>query len=78
MILSKPTCTLSSPVFRKRPKLVRKNAKAATVEAAEVAAKAEAAARTEDVKRLAAEYEAMCGDPFIEARAQAAQCYQPT
>ena len=63
---------LSSPVFRKRPKLVHKNTKAATVEAAEVAAKTEAAARTEEVKRLAAEYEAMCGDPLIEARAQAA------
>ena len=36
---------LSSPVFRKRPKLVHKNIKAATVEAAEVAAKVEAAAR---------------------------------
>ena len=63
---------LSSPVFRNLPKLARKNTKVATVEAAEVAAKAEAAARMEETKRLAAEYEAMGGGALTEALAQAA------
>jgi hypothetical protein len=48
-------------VFCKRPKIARKNIKAAAAEAAEIAAEAEAAARTEKTKRLAAEYEAMGG-----------------
>ena len=68
---------LSSPVFRKRPKLVRKNTKAAAVEAAEVAAKAEAAARMEETKRLVAEYEAMGGGALTEALAQAAEPSDP-
>ena len=38
-------------MFRKRPKLVHKNTKAATVEAAKVAAEAEAATRMEETKR---------------------------
>ena len=51
-------------MFCKRPKIARKNIKAAAAEAAEaaeIAAEAEAAARTEKTKRLAAEYEAMGG-----------------
>ena len=52
---------LRSPVFGKHPKLVRKNTKAAAAEAAEIAAKAEAAACMEETKRLAAECEAMGG-----------------
>ena len=68
---------LSSPVVRKRPKLVHKNIKAATVEAAEVAAKVEAAARMEETKRLAAEYEAMDRGAGTEALAQAAEPGDP-
>ncbi len=64
---------LRSPVFGKRPKLVRKNTKAAVAEAAEIAVEAEAAARMEETKRLAAEYEAMGGGAGTEALAQAAE-----
>ena len=61
-------------MFGKRPKLVRKNTKAAA-EAAEIATKAEAeaAACMEETKRLAAEYEAMGGGAGTEALAQAAE-----
>ena len=45
---------LRSPVFGNRPKLVHKKTKAAAAEAAEIAAEAEAAARMEKTKRLAA------------------------
>ena len=48
-------------MFCKRPKIARKNIKAAAAEAAEIAAEAEAAARTEKTKRLAAADEAMGG-----------------
>ena len=48
-------------MFCKRPKIARKNIKAAAAEAAEIAAEAEAAARSEETKRLAAEYDAMDG-----------------
>ena len=48
-------------MFCKRPKIARKNIKVAAAEAAEIAAETEAAARTEEKKRLAAEYEAMGG-----------------
>ena len=60
-----------------RPRPVHKNTKAATAEAAEVAAKAEAAARMEETKRLAAEYEAMGGGALTEALAQAAEPSDP-
>ena len=68
---------LSSPVFHKRPKLTRKGTKAAAAEAAVVAAKAEAAVRMEETKRLAAEYEAMDGGALTEALAQAAEPGDP-
>jgi hypothetical protein len=64
---------LRSPVFGKHPKLVRKNTKAAAVEAAEIAAEAEGTACMEETKRLAAEYEAMGGGAGTEALAQAAE-----
>jgi hypothetical protein len=64
---------LLSDVFGKRPKLVRKNTKAAAAEAAEIAAEAEAAACMEETKRLAAECEAMGGGAGTEALAQAAE-----
>ncbi len=62
-----------SPVIGKHPKLVRKNTKAAAVEAAEIAAEAEGTACMEETKRLAAEYEAMGGGAGTEALAQAAE-----
>ena len=68
---------LRSPVFGKRPKLVRKNTKAAAAEAAEIAAEAEATARMEEAKRLAAEYEAMGGGAGTEALVQAAEPGDP-
>ena len=56
------TNVLRSPVFCKRPKIARKNTKAAAAEATEVATKAKASVRMEEIKRLPAEYEAMdCG-----------------
>ena len=61
---------LRSPVFDKRPKLVRKNTKAAAAEAAEIATEAEAAACMKETMRLAAEYEAMGGGAGTEALAQ--------
>jgi len=64
---------LLSDVFGKRPKLVHKNTKAAAFEATEMAAETEAAARMEDIKRLAAEYEAMDCGAGTEALAQAAK-----
>ena len=70
---------LRSPVLGNRPKLVRKNTKAAAAEAATEAAKAEAAVRMEETKRLAAEYEAMDGGALTEteALAQAAEPGDP-
>ena len=56
------TNVLRSPVFCKRPKYARKNTKAAAGEATEVAAKAKASVRMEEIKRLPAEYGTMdCG-----------------
>ena len=46
-------------VFCKRPKISRKNTKAAAAEATEVAAKAKVSACMEEIKRQTAEYEAM-------------------
>jgi hypothetical protein len=68
---------LLSDVFGKRPKLVHKNTKAAAFEATEMAAETEAAARMEDIKRLAAEYEAMDCGAGTEALAQAAKPGDP-
>jgi hypothetical protein len=61
---------LRLPVFAKRQKLVSKSTKAATAEATEVAAEAEAGALLEKTKRLAVEYEDMDQGALAEALAK--------
>ena len=67
------TNVLRSPVFCKRPKIARKNTKAAAAEATEVATKAKASVRMEEIKRLPAEYETMDCGAGTEALVQAAE-----
>ena len=71
------TNVLRSPVFCKRPKIARKNTKAAAGEATEVAAKAKASVRMEEIKRLPAEYETMDCGAGTEALVQAAEPGDP-
>ena len=52
---------LESPFSGKQPKLIEKSTKAAAAEAAVTAAEAIAVADLEEAKRLAAEFEAICG-----------------
>ena len=66
------TNVLRSPVFCKRPKIARKNTKAAAAEATEVATKAKASVRMEEIKSLPAEYETMDCGTGTEALVQAA------
>ena len=71
------TNVLRSPVFCNRPKIARKNTKAAAGVATEVAAKAKASVRMEEIKRLPAEYETMDCGAGTEALVQAAEPGDP-
>jgi hypothetical protein len=63
---------LESPFAGKHPKLINKGTKAAVAEAAVTAAEAIAVADLEEIKRLAAEFEAMGGCALTMALAQEA------
>ena len=60
-------------MFCKRPKIARKNTKAAAAEATEVATKAKASVRMEEIKSLPAEYETMDCGTGTEALVQAVE-----
>ena len=67
------TKLLEAPFAGKHPKLINKGTKAAAAEAAVTAAEAIAVADLEEVKRLAAEYEALGGGALAVAIAQEAE-----
>jgi hypothetical protein len=68
---------LESPFSGKQPKLIEKSTKAAAAEAAVTAAEAIAVADLEEAKRLAAEFEAICGSALTMVLAQEAEPEDP-
>jgi hypothetical protein len=66
-----------APFAGKHPKLIKKGTKAAAAEEAVIAAEAIAVAELEEVKRLAAEFEAMGGGALTMAIAQEAEPGDP-
>jgi hypothetical protein len=63
---------LRSPVLGKCPKLIRKGTKAAAAEAEAIATEATATVDLAEIKRLAAEFEALDGGALIMALAETA------